>query len=213
MGGMLSPIPGIGPIGGRVAGDILTGGLAEAMPSSVKDPLYHGMGSLLFSPLSGLAAGGAGLAAGGLGAGGMGAAASPTVGASGLEGVSQFAVPSAAQSLVPTGAGSVLPASGVAGLANPIGGGLASGSALNAASPAAAGTSGTNMLQNAFLATSIGGMLGNAIHPPPLYPPAGIPAPPIGHGGGFTPVSQQSIQQLAQLMAQRRAQQTGKFTV
>lgn len=190
-GGLTKPVPVVGPIGGRVFGDILTAGLAEALPSNIKDPFYHGMGSLFFSPLSGMAAGGAGLmGAGGIGGGGFGAAAPGT-------------------------AGIGTPASGSA----VIGSELSSGSTLSqtggsgTASAGAGGATGKDMLQNAFLATSIGSMLGNAVHPPPLYPPAGIPAPPIGHSSGFTPVSQMSIQQLAQLMAQRRAQQTGKFTV
>lgn len=194
IGGMIQPIPGIGPIGGRIAGDILTGGLAEAMPRGVREPLYHGMGSLLFSPASGLAAGGAGLlGAGGIGGGGFGAAggALPEVGST--------AVPAAGGGTLVVPGSSYTPAS------------FSSAGGVDAASKA--GMSKSDMLQNAFLATSIGGMLGNAIKPPPLYPPAGIPAPPIGHSSGFTPVASNASQQWAQLMAQRRAQQTGKFTV
>lgn len=194
MGGMLQPIPGIGPIGGRIAGDILTGGLAEAMPSGIKDPLYKGMGSVFFSPASGLAAGGAGLAAGGLGAGGFGAAA-PGAGAA-------LGTPAAGSSAIGTALGGSTPAAG----------GLPAIGGTPPVVPTPAGMSKSDMLQNAFLATSVGGMLGNALSPPPL-PPMSVPNAPIGHGSGFTPVAAGASQQWAQLMAQRRAQQTGKFTV
>lgn len=215
MGGLLQPIPGIGKPAGRAMADIGTLGLAELLPNKIQDPLNNTLGSIFFSPLSGLAAGGAGmLGAGGIGAGGMGAAGAPSAaaGGTGLEGLAQFAIPGgAAPALTSTGAGAALPASGAAGLAN-VGGGLGSGAALNPAAAAAPGLSGNNMLQNAFLATSVGGMLGNAIKPPP--PPAmGVPNAPVGHGGGFTPVANSASQQWAQLMAQRRAQQAGKFTV
>ncbi len=220
MGGMIQPIPVVGKPAGRAMVDIGTLGLAELLPSNIKNPLFDTAGRVFWSPASGLAAGGAGLAgAGGIGGGGMGAASasSPAAGGAGLEGLAQFTGPSVAgqaPTFAPTGASAVLPQGGVAGLSE-VGqtGGLASGDALNApqAARAAAGPSKTDMLQNAFLATSVGGMLGNALQPPPL-PPASFPSAPVGGGGSFTPVASGASQQWAQLMAQRRAQQTGKFT-
>lgn len=187
MGGALTQPIG-GQLPGRVMMDIATLGLAELLPSAVKDPLYNTTGRIFFSPLSGLAAGGAGLmGAGGLGGGGFGAAA-PAV----------------------TGVGS--PAYGSSTIGSVLGGTPVSTVPPVGSPPTSAPVSKSDMLQNAFLATSVGGMLGNAIKPPPL-PPANVPNAPIGGGGGFTPVANQASQQWAQLMAQRRAQQTGKFTV
>lgn len=206
MGGMLAPVPVVGKPAGRITTDIATLGLAELLPSNVKDPLFNTVGSVFFSPLSGLAAGGAGLmGAGGIGAGGMGAAApSSTAGSAGLGGLAQYTIPGAAgPTLVPTGAATGLPA----GTGSMIGETAGQGAAT-----AGSKVSGSDMLQNAFLATSVGGMLGNAIKPPPL-PPASFPSAPVGGGGSFTPTSASAAQQWAQLMAQRRAQQTGKFTV
>jgi hypothetical protein len=66
------------------------------------------------------------------------------------------------------------------------------------------------MLQNAFLATSAGGMLKNAIQPPV----GGLQVPnlPMARGSGANSVAASASQQLSQLIAQRRAQQLGKFT-
>lgn len=189
MGGMLEPIGGQLP--GRIMTDIATLGLAEALPSDIKEPIFRGTGQLFFSPAAGLAAGGAGLiGAGGIGAGGMGAAAPSGMGAA-AGGLPPVASGAGAATGLPASTGSMIGEGGKA---------------------AAAKTSGSDMLQNAFLATSVGGMLGNAIKPPPL-PMASMPNAPIGGGGGFTPVANGASQQWAQLMAQRRAQQTGKFTV
>ena len=103
MGGLVQPIPGIGDLGGRVTGDIATLGLAEALPSNIKEPFYNTMGSVFFSPASALVAGGVPFMAGGIGGGGFGAAA-PAAGADGL-GLSAFTIPGgAAPTLTATGA-------------------------------------------------------------------------------------------------------------
>ena len=227
MGGLAQPMPVIGEPAGRGLVDLVTLGLAELLPSKVKDPLFHTTGQVFFSPLSGLAAGGAGLlGAGGLGGGGFGAAAAPGAtggaGATGLEGLAQYAIPSAgAPTPAATGMGELLPHGGVAGLAD-IGKteGLASGTALNAGGGGEAakgagmfGSTPMDKLQTGLLATSVGGTLGAALNPPAKFQPPSAPSAPIGHGGGFQPTSQMSLQQLAQLMAQRRSQVGGKFTV
>ena len=191
MGGLMQPIPGVGKPAGRAMADIMTLGTAELLPSNIKDPLFNGMGSVFWSPASLMAAGGAGLAgAGGIGGGGFGAAA-------------------------PGAAGIGTPAAGSSAIGSALGTGQAAGGGAKIGAGAATppgGMSKSDMLQNAFLATSIGGMLGNAITPPP--PPAtNIPSASVGGGGGFTPVANNASQQWAQLMAQRRAQQLGKFTV
>jgi len=193
MGGMLQPIGGQLP--GRVMADIATLGLAEALPSNIRDPLYNTTGSIFFSPASGLAAGGAGLlGAGGISGGGFGAAAPSAAG---------IGMPAAGSSII---SGANLPQNA--------GGQVMGGVTPPPVTPPpnAPSMSKSDMLQNAFLATSVGGMLGNAIRPQPL-PPANFPSAPIGSGGGFTPVATNASQQWAQLMAQRRAQQMGKFTV
>lgn len=68
------------------------------------------------------------------------------------------------------------------------------------------------LASTSFLAANAGSVVGKALGLGPPTQRAAPGSPPVGRGGGFTPVANMSIQQLSQLIAQRRAQQgSGRF--
>lgn len=200
-GGLLKPIPGVGGPAGRATAAILTGGLSEIARTGVlgtgaEQASRSGgdfMGSLLFSPASGLAAGSAGLiGAGGIGAGGMGAAAPAA---------------SSTAAVLPAGTlGPVTPSVGY--------GGLSSGGLTDVAGGGGGFLEGANKYAFPVLAGST--LVGTAAQvfrqpPPPLMGNPSSLNLSGGGGGSFQPTALAQSNQLAQLIAQRRQRPLGTF--
>lgn len=138
-------------------------------------------------------------------------AAAPTH--TGLEGLQQFAGPpgSAQPAVIPTGAPPdyIGGLGGIRGTPPPTETGVPPSSV-----PAGTSSHITGPLQNAFLATSTGSMLGNALKKTPSpYGPTAAPPAPIGHGGGsFSSQATPQMQALAQMIAQRNQRKLGTFS-
>lgn len=225
MGGAIAPIGGT--VGGAALGAGLapfTGGLSLPAMMALGGALGSGTASaatgqdveqsLLNAGLGGLGGYGVGMFAPAL----LGSAVAPAAGAVGSPGSSVIGQ-ALGSGAAPAAIGSAGAGSGTIGSALgqlPGAGGTASagvGSATSAAAPTTGGLGGMSALEKAFLATQTGSILGQVLNPPPRFQPPSIPSPPVGGGGGYRPVSAQSMEQLAQLIAQRRNRDVGKFTV